>query len=207
MSGLLMFSIINSKKSQVIQSSANDLYQYKVYVGINSIYLDPKSSYWYIDGSSVVCKTGDSTTYVSEHMCVEIYGYTPETRTSTFSKGTDLPYINGCSTKQLISAVRPGDPTFQMLYIPAGTSEQAHHIHATARVVYVASGCGKSIVGTPSSNTSYELNQGDVIILPKMVPHHFKTETSDLLVLPVHIFSSIGSEEFNHPMFNGTHKV
>lgn len=202
-----MFKIINSNKSQVVESNMNDLYQYKVYIGKNSVYFDPKASYWYIEDSSVVSKTGNNNTYISEHMCVEIYGYTPETRTSTFNRGTDLPYINGCSTKQLIPAVRPGDPTFQMLYIPKGTSEQAHHIHATARVVYVASGSGKSIVGTQSSNTSYDLNKGDVIILPKMIPHHFKTKSTDLVVLSVHIYSSTGSEEFNHPMFNGTHKV
>lgn len=202
-----MFNILNSNKSEIIESSQYDLYQYKVYIGINTVDLDPKSSYWYVDKDSVVSKTGDFTTYISQHMCVEIYGYTPETRTSTFNRGTDLPYINGCSTKQLIPAVRPGDPTFQMLYIPQGTSEQAHHIHATARIVYVAKGSGKSIVGTSDYNTSYDLNQGDIIILPKMVPHHFKTEHSDLTVLPLHIYSSIGSEEFNHPMFNGTHKV
>jgi mannose-6-phosphate isomerase-like protein (cupin superfamily) len=202
-----MFSIINSNKSQIIESNTYDLYQYKVYIGTNSVYLDPKSSYWYVHSNSVVSKTGDTTTLVSDKMCVEIYGYTPETRTSTFSKGTDLPYINGCSTKQLIPAVRPGDPTFQMLYIPAHTSEQAHHIHATARVVYVASGRGKSIVGTNSKNTIYDLNQGDIIVLPKMLPHHFKTEDTPLVVLPLHVYSSIGSEEFNHPMFNGTHRV
>jgi mannose-6-phosphate isomerase-like protein (cupin superfamily) len=202
-----MFKIINSNNSEIVESTDSDLYQYTVFIGKNHIYLDPKSSYWYVDKNSVVAKTGDRSTLISDNMCVEIAGYTPETRTSTFNRGTDLPYINGCSTKQLIPAVRPGDPTFQMLYIPAGTSEQAHHIHATARVVYVVSGSGKSIVGTPGNNTSYDLNKGDVIILPKMVPHHFKTEATDLLVLPVHIFSSIGSEEFNHPMFNGTHKV
>ena len=128
-------------------------------------------------------------------------------RSSTFTRGTDLPYINGCSTKQLIHAARPGDPTFQCLYIPTGTSEQAHHIHATPRVVYVAQGRGKSIVGTPGQNSEYELNEGDVIILGKMIPHHFVTEESDLLVLPVHVYSTIGQQEFDHPMYNGTHKV
>ncbi len=202
-----MFKIISTKNTEVTGSTLADLYQYKVFTGKNKVYLDPKSSYWYVEGNSVVSKTGDKSTLDSTTMCVEIHGYTPETRTSTFSKGTDLPYINGCSAKQLIPPVRPGDPTFQMLYIPANTSEQAHHIHATARVVYVASGKGKSIVGTANKSTTYNLNQGDVIILPKMVPHHFKTENTDLLVLPVHIFSSIASEEFNHPMFNGTHRV
>lgn len=202
-----MFKIINSAIKQIFESGNLDLYQYKVFIGKNSIKSDPKSSYWYIQDNLVVSKTGDGSVFVSERMCVEIYGYTPETRTSSFNKGTDLPYINGCSTKQLIPAVRPGDPTFQMLYIPAGTSEQAHHIHATPRVVYVARGYGESIVGSHNKHVSYPLNEGDVIILPKMMPHHFKTEDSDLVVLPVHIFSTIGSEEFNHPMFNGTHKV
>lgn len=202
-----MFKIINSKTSQIVESTINDLYQYKVYIGKQTIFLDPKSSYWYIEDNVVVSKTGDKSTLSSHNMCVEIYGYTPEARTSTFSKGTDLPYINGCSTKQLIPAVRPGDPTFQMLHIPAYTSEQAHHIHATPRVVYVVEGSGKSIVGSSDKNTSYLLNKGDVVILPKMVSHHFKTQAEFLTVLPLHIFSSIGSEEFNHPMFNGTHKV
>jgi quercetin dioxygenase-like cupin family protein len=94
-----------------------------------------------------------------------------------------------------------------MLYIPKGVSEQEHHIHATARVVYVARGRGKSIVGTPSNSEVYDLNEGDVIILGKMIPHHFETVDSDLLVLPLHVFSSVASEEFNHPMYNGTHRV
>jgi len=202
-----MFNIVNTNVSQVIESTLYDLYQYKVYVGKNQIQLDPKSSYWYVSENFVVAKTGDNTELMSDYMCVEIPGYTPETRTSSFSKGTDLPYINGCSTKQLIPAVRPGDPTFQMLYIPEHTSEQAHHIHATARVVYVLKGRGESVVGTESCNTVYPLVEGNVIILPKMVPHHFRTEDSCLVVLPIHVFSSIGTEEFNHPMFNGTHKV
>lgn len=202
-----MFKILNSKTSEVYESTVFDLYQYRVFIGEHDIYLDPKSSYWYLDGHSVVCRSGDEQMLKSFDMCVEIYGYTPETRSSSFVRGTDLPYINGCSTKQLIPPVRPGDPTFQMLYIPAGTSEQAHHIHATPRVVYVAAGKGKSIVGTPGKNQAYDLNEGDVIILPKMAPHHFETEDSDLLVLPVHVYSSIASEEFNHPMFNGTHRV
>lgn len=201
-----MIKILNSNTPAIHNSSTHDLYPYKVYVGKHTISTNNTSSYWYIKDNLAVCYTG-LTEIVSEHMCVEILGYTPETRSSTFSRGTDLPYINGCSSKQLIPAVRPGDPTFQMLFIPPQTSEQAHHIHATARVVYVAEGSGKSIVGNGSKHDIYPLNKGQVIILDKMLPHHFMTDEESLTVLPIHIFSSIASEEFNHPMFNGTHKV
>lgn len=202
-----MFKIINSKQSKIIESGPNELYQYKVYVGFNVIKTDKRSSYWFIDNDTVYCKTGDDTELTSHKMCVEIFGYTPENRSSTFGRGSELPYINGCSTKQLIPTARLGDPTFQLLYIPEGTSEQMHHIHATPRVVFVSKGRGRSIVGTAGKNTIYDLVENDVIILGKMIPHHFETTDSELIVLPVHIFSSTGSDEFNHPMFNGTHKV
>jgi mannose-6-phosphate isomerase-like protein (cupin superfamily) len=199
--------IFNIKNPCVIECDRLDLYQYRVYVGHNSVKLDPRSSYWYIDFNTVVSMSGDNSTLESWRMCVEIFGYTPEKRTSTFNRGCDLPYINGCSTKQLIPPTRPGDPTFQMLYMPIGTSEQEHHIHPTARVVYVSQGKGISIVGTIGNSMKYNLIEGDVIILPKMTPHHFETEQSDLIVLPVHIYSSNSSDEFNHPMFNGTKRM
>jgi uncharacterized RmlC-like cupin family protein len=202
-----MFNIINSNTTSVVNCSPNELYQYRVYVGQQSIQTHNQSSYWYIDGNTVISTTGTGNAILSKKMCVEIFGYTPETRTSTFDRGTDLPYINGCSTKQLINPVRAGDPTFQMLFIPPHTSEQAHHIHATARVVYVAAGSGRSIVGSATKSTVYDLNEGDIILLDKMVPHHFETSNSSLLVLPIHVYSSVALEEHNHPMFIGTHKV
>lgn len=202
-----MFRIINIRNPEVVESGQDELYRYRAFIGEHHIATTPDSSYWYIDNTSVTSTTGDGFVLDSNILCVEILGYTPETRTSTYSRGTDLPYINGCSTKQLIPPVRSGDPTLQMLYIPVGTSEQSHHIHATARIVYVAKGKGVSIVGSPGKNKKYKLTEGDVIILPKMVPHHFETKDKDLLVLPIHIFSSTGADEFNHPMFNGTHKV
>jgi hypothetical protein len=202
-----MFKILNSSKSEIVDCDSSELYQYRVYVGKNKIKTDSKCSYWYIDSSSVYCCTGDGSIIDSNIMCVEIFGYTPENKMSTFRRGTDLPYINGCSTKQLIPVSRPGDPTFQMLLIPSGTSEQSHHIHATSRIVYVLKGQGNSIVGTPNNCVSYPLCEGDIIILSKMIPHHFETKDKDLIVLPLHIFSSIAIEEFNHPMYNGTHRV
>lgn len=196
------------KKSETatVYSGNQDLYQYTVYIGNHTIKTNKYSSYWYVKDSLAVCETGSGNSIVTDTFCVEIYGYTPETRYTSFSRGTDLPYVNGCSTKQLIPAVRQGDPTLQMLLIPSYTSEQLHHIHSTPRVVYVLKGTGYSIMGTENNTATYELNEGDVVILDKMVPHHFETKESSLVVLPLHIFSSTPLEH-DHPMFNGTHKV
>ena len=93
-----------------------------------------------------------------------------------------------------------------MLYIPPFTSEQAHHIHSTSRIVYVLAGKGKSIVGQSKSTKTFDLIPGQVLVLDKMIPHHFSTGKEGLIVLPLHVFSSI-SQEFDHPMFNGTHRT
>ena len=197
----------------VYESDANDLYQYRVYPKGSLLKLSPHSSYWYINEDRVGCFVGqknadsDDQPYVVEDLvCVQILGYTPEERSSTYSRGADLPYVNGCATKQLIAPNRLGDPTWQYLSIPAGSCEQSHHIHSTARVVYVLSGRGTSIVGMPSVQKEYELKPGMVIILPKMTPHHFTAAEDGLVVIPLHIFSSTSLEN-NHPMFTGTHLV
>lgn len=200
------YKIYKSNQNTVVESGPLDLYQYNVYIGEQSVSTNARSSYWYIKNNEVVSLTGTGERISSDIFCVEIFGYTPEKRTSTFSKLTDLPYINGCSTKQLIPPNRLGDPTWQMLYIPSYTSEQAHHIHSTARIVYVLSGKGKSHVGQANKTKSFDLESGDILVLDKMVPHHFSTGKEGLVVLPLHIFSSI-SQEFDHPMFNGTHRI
>jgi len=204
---MLSCLFFNSNTPTIVNSKNIDLYQYTAYIGEHSINTNTKSSYWYVNDSEVGCKTGQNNVFKSTHLCVEIYGYTPETRTSSYSRYTDLPYINGCSSKQLISPNRLGDPTWQMLYIPENTSEQEHHIHSTTRIVYVAKGSGFSHVGTKNNIKTTPLYAGQVIVLDKMVPHHFSTLDDTLLVIPLHIFSSVGSSEHNHPMFNGTHKV
>jgi len=204
---MLFASFFNSDNTEIVESTYTDLYQYKAYIGKHDIVTNTKSSYWFVDQNIVSCMTGQNENIKSNILCVEIFGYTPEHRTSTYHKYTDLPYINGCSSKQLIPPNRLGDPTWQMLYIPEHTSEQEHHIHSTTRIVYVAKGYGLSHVGTKNKVTLTELHPGKIIILDKMVPHHFSTTDSDLLVIPLHIFSSVGSSEQNHPMFNGTHRI
>lgn len=203
---MVSYRIFDVSKSTITDSSAFDLYQYRLFVGKNSIHTKTYNSYWYIDNDMVISRSGDGDVLGSNIMCVEVFGYTPEARTSTFLKYTDLPYINGCSTKQLLPPVRPGDPTWQMLFIPENTSEQAHHIHSTTRIVYVLAGKGKSHIGTGKKVTELDLYPGQLLVLDKMIPHHFSTTDSHLLVLPLHIFSSV-NQEFDHPMFNGTHKI
>lgn len=198
--------IYNTNKPTIIESSSTDLYQYRCYIGNQEIQTNSLSSYWYVTKETVGCFTGNNKIFTDFLLCVEILGYTPEARTSTYSRGTDLPYINGCSSKQLIHPNRQGDPTWQLLDIAANCKEQEHHIHSTARVVYVAKGHGKSIIGSSNNYKEYELKEGTVLILPKMVQHHFEATAEGLVVVPLHIFSS-SSSEFNHPMFNGTHIV
>jgi hypothetical protein len=204
---MLSYRLVNSAANTIINSTKNDLYQYKVYVGQHFISTQLINSYWYLDNNTVISKSGDGTELNSKLLCVEIFGYTPETRSSSYDRYTDLPYINGCSTKQLINSVRLGDPTWQMLYMPPYTSEQQHHIHSTTRIVYVHKGRGTSHIGISDNNMKdIPLQEGDVLILDKMIPHHFSTDSEDLIVLPLHIFTSTGNE-FNHPMYNGTHKI
>lgn len=190
----------------IANSTPQDLYQYRCYVKTQPIITDSRCSYWYLNGSEVGCFTGDGEVFNGFDVCVEILGYTPETRTSTYSRGTDLPYLNGCSTKQLIPPTRAGDPTWQLLQMAPNTTEQKHHVHSTARIVYVVSGGGESVVGMPDSQQTYKLEPGTVLVLNKMEPHHFISGENGLLVAPLHIFST-GANEFNHPMFNGTHLV
>ena len=92
-----------------------------------------------------------------------------------------------------------------MLNIPPHSAEQAHHIHSTVRVAYILSGTGRSIVGMEGKIVTEDLYPGKVCILEKMCPHHFETDDDHLVVIPLHVWSSVGAMEVNHPMFNGTH--
>lgn len=203
---MVSYSISDVNNSSIIDSKDFDLYQYRTYVGNHTITTSKRNSYWYINNGTVISTTGTGSDINSDLLCVEIFGYTPETRTSTYSRYSDLPYINGCSSKQLISPNRLGDPTWQLLMLPPHTSEQTHHIHSTCRIVYVAEGKGVSVIGQEGNTTTLNLVPGTVIVLDKMVPHHFITTDEPLIVLPLHIYSSVAGER-NHPMFNGTHEI
>lgn len=200
----MSYEIVKKGDSEIIKGDG--LYAYTVYIGSHDIKLEEGDSCWIIEpfNDRVIVKSGPCS-ITSPTLCTVIRGYACGNKTSDYTNGTNLPYINGCSSEQLFPPVRLGDPTLQMLYIPEYASEQQHHIHSTARVVYVLEGKGKSFMGMGNEEI-IDLNKGDVLILDKMVPHHFETRDNSLTVLPLHVYSS-QSNEHNHPMFNGTFKT
>jgi len=191
----------------VFKSQKWNLYPFKVYVGSNHVEVEENESAWFYQGDpdqgfNGVCIRGP-VDFTSEYCCTVVTGYTPPDRSAQI-ESTNLPYVNGCSTESLLPPVRLGDPTMQVLYMPPNSSEQQHHIHSTARVVFVMSGTGTNIYGMDDVK-EIPLNALDVLVLDKMIPHHFVTSNQPLFVSPFHVFSSIGRGEQNHPMFNGTH--
>ena len=185
------------------------LYHFETFIGKNQIHCEFGDSIFLINS----CKDSVSliqgpTSIESLHCATVVRGYKPPNQTVSIAGTTTLPYINGCSTKQLIPPQRPGDPTIQYLKIPPYSSEQAHHIHSTTRVAYVLRGSGISVVGLNKCSFEEKLYPGKVIILEPMCPHHFETPYGDELhVIPIHIFSTVTYNEFSHPMLGGTVSV
>lgn len=194
-------------KERII-ADPSDPYYYETFVGGHEIRVERGDcAYWLEADLKTAHLTRGPATVRSEHFCTLVRGYAPENRSTSITNGTVLPYVNGCSTKQLFPPDRPGDPTLQMLLIPPQSSEQAHHIHSTVRSVYVLAGRGTSVVGMNKKTESTTLEPGMVCILERMCPHHFETADSPLLVLPVHVWSTSPHVENNHPMYNGTFRM
>ncbi len=183
-----------------------EMYGFKVFIGQHDINLEGGDSAWYyhMDNDHFVGVSARGPAKIkSKYCCTVIRGYSPPDRMAVIDS-TNLPYVNGCSTESLIPPIRMGDPTMQVLYMPPNSSEQQHHIHSTARVVFIMGGSGTNIYGMDDVK-EIPLRPLDVLILDKMVPHHFITGDGPLFVSPFHVFSSVGRLEQNHPMFNGTH--
>lgn len=204
----------------IFESPPNHQYYFKAYIGKHIIDVDYGDSVYYISANNKAERSKDLNAWEpnvahvksgpvqveSNYFAIVMRGYMPDDRSATFGKTTELPYVNGCSTKQIFSPVRIGDPTLQYLKIPAFSAEQAHHIHSTVRVVYVLRGKGVSLVGMDDKVAEEDLYTGKVCILHPMCPHHFETPYGDSVeVIPFHVFSSVGGAENNHPMFNGTY--
>ncbi len=193
----------------VFETSAEQLYHFKTFIGENVIEVEFGDCVFYFsdDLQTAFVKRGRCSVK-SKHCATIVRGYMPPDASCSLKGTTVLPYINGCSTKQIFPPIRAGDPTLQFLLMPPHSREQLHHIHSTARVVLVLKGRGKSIVGLENSVTERELKPGTVCIFDPMCPHHFETPFSEpLIVAPLHIFSAIQNLETNHPMFNGTIKI
>jgi len=196
------------EESDVYESAVEDLYYYRAYMGEHEL---PD----FASGGSCLMVANDRRSVKwtrmwgeSKHIAVYLPAYQCGEKTTSLSERANLPYVNGCATRQLFPPERIGDPTFQQLTMPPYTSEQMHHIHPTARVVHVLKGRGWSIVGQDGDDEETELTEGMTCVLDPMCPHHFRTEDTPLTVLPIHIFSSTPQAiESNHPMFNGTKEV
>ena len=195
-----------------------DLYAFDAFIGCQHFDVEPGDSAIMLDHDFEAGRVarwipgrrmaGEPLTVASSEFAVRFRGYQCGNKVVSLDENVNLPYINGCATRQLFPPERIGDPTFQQLTIPPHTSEQAHHIHPTVRVVYVLEGEGVSIVGQSGNTTETELKPGMVCVLDPMCPHHFRTGSEFLTVLPVHVWSSTpAAMEQNHPMFNGTREV
>jgi len=196
-----------SVTTDIVHARSNNLYYFTVHLGSQEIAVERGDcAYWLSDDLETAHLGRGPMTVSSLQIATVIRGYMPEHRSTSMHQGTTLPYVNGCSTKQLFPPDRPGDPTLQLLYMPPHTTEQAHHIHSTARVVYILRGQGVSVVGTSEHTVRHELVAGTTCILEPMCPHHFETAGHPLVCVPLHIFSSVAGE-LDHPMFRGTHVV
>jgi len=183
-----------------------DSYFYRVFHGEHRVKVEAGDCIYYLsdDRTTAILKRG-KTTVKSLHFATIIRGYSPADKAGSIIEKMTLPYVNGCSSRQVFPPDRIGDPTLQLLTIPPYTAEQAHHIHSTVRAVHVISGLGYSRVGMKDQNISQELTPGMTCVLEKMCPHHFETKGSSLVVMPVHVWSAAPNGlEYNHPMFNGT---
>ena len=194
----------------IYESPPNDTYVYTGYIGAQEVTVPNGASAWTTelleDGTAKSRILAGPTEFFSKNFTVVIYGRREDEQSRTLRpSSTVLPYVNGCSTKQVFAPDRPGDPTLQYLHIPPFSAEQAHHIHPTVRAVLVWQGHGTSIVGMDDNVVREELKPGMVCILEPMCPHHFETPFGvNLEVLPVHVYSTVPGSEANHPMFNGT---
>jgi hypothetical protein len=194
--------------SAIVEARPTNLYHYKAFVGVHDVAVDAGDCVFYLgsDGRSASLRRGP-TRVDSRHLAVVLRGYMPEDKWTAIQQGTTLPYVNACSTKQLFPPERAGDPTLQLLHMPPYTSEQVHHIHSTVRVVYMQAGRGTSVVGMGDHVVRTELLPGMVCVLEPMCPHHFETGGEPLTCIPLHVFSSTGRQEFDHPMKLGTHVI
>jgi mannose-6-phosphate isomerase-like protein (cupin superfamily) len=188
-------------------SGPQEMYSYQMYHGSHQVQIAQGDCAFYLQGDQAVLARGPDL-ITSERFAVVVRGYAPQARTASIAGPMVLPYINGCSIRQVFPPERPGDPTVQLLTMPPHSSEQEHHIHSTVRVVHVLSGSGTCVVGIGGRTSLRQLTPGMSLVLNSMCPHHFETHDEPLVVMPVHVWSSLPAGlESNHPMFNGTHRI
>ena len=180
-------------------------YAYTAYIGPQDFELAAGDCAFMLSPElDAVLRLRGEKTLSSGHFAVVVRGYAPDDAQRVLLTGMNLPYVNGCSIKQLFPPERAGDPCMQQLWMPPFSKEQAHHIHPTARVLLVSHGSGVCVLGMEGKTERVELAKGGKLVLDPMCPHHFETRDEPLSVLPVHVWSSTPGER-SHPMMAGTH--
>ncbi|MCC6217357.1 MAG: cupin domain-containing protein [Polyangiaceae bacterium] len=198
-----------SGERAVVAAPPSHSYHFTTYLGEYAVTVEAGDCCYFLEtgarGRPVARRVRGPATVQSLRWATIVRGFTPPDASIDLDGGTVLPYVNGCSTKQLFPPPRPGDPTLQYLLIPPCSAEQAHHIHATVRVVYVLEGRGVSVVGMERKRAKRVLEPGMLVVLDPMCPHHFETPQGEWLhVVPLHVWSSTPHEPV-HPMSVGTH--
>ena len=199
-----MIKIWNLGETSVFYSSEDSLYQYKVYIGKETVKIEKGDSFWFIDEDLKKAFVFRGPKEVkSNHLGILLRGYICPEKTAEIDFHSFLPYVNGCSTRQIFPPERPGDPTWQLLTIPPKTKEQIHHVHSTDRIAFILKGSGKAIFGQKDNFMQKPLKKNSVCYIKSMTAHHFESN-EELKILAFHVFSTASSLELNHPMYVGT---
>ena len=184
----------------------NQLYDFTACVGVHTVQVDKGDcAYWVSDDQSTALVQRGPTSIESVHLATVIRGYMPGDRQASLEVGTNLPYVNGCSTRQIFAPERRGPysaaVTYPAIQCRTGPSHPLYCSGCTSPFrKRAASWAWKSVCHSGTT--------GMVCILNPMCPHHFETPQGEpLVVLPLHIFSSVGPVEQAHPMFHGTHMM
>lgn len=196
----------DSETIDTYESGTDQLYFFQVFTGHQKVGVQKGDCIYYFNEDLKTATVRKGPCQVdSHHLATIIRGYMHPNAQCSLEGVTTLPYVNGCSAKQIFPPIRLGDPTLQYLKVPPHSKEQQHHIHSTYRVVLILKGTGNSIVGLEGQSMRTKLKPGTICIFEPMSPHHFETDTDEeLIAAPLHIYSSVGNTEKSHPMFNGT---
>ena len=196
--------VLGDGKPKIVYSGKNSMYHFKVFFGQKATTVKSGDSFWFLDNKlEIACILRGPKKVTSNHLGILLRGYTCPEKTAEINYHTFLPYINGCSTRQIFPPERPGDPTWQLLQIPSKTREQMHHVHSTDRIAFVLKGSGKVIFGQKNNFTEQKLKENYICCIKTMTAHHFEAD-EELRILAFHVFSTVGALELNHPMYLGT---
>ena len=198
-------SIFKHGESLIIDSGENSIYSFSIFAGNHNIKVKTGDSLYFLDSDLKFAHVVRGFQEVkSVYLGILIRGYNSPKKMNEINFHTFLPYVNGCSARQIFPPERPGDPTWQLLYMPSKTKEQIHHVHSTPRIAFVLNGSGKAVFGSKSNYIEKKIHDKDICCIETMTPHHFEAD-EDLKILAFHVFSTVMDKlELNHPMYTGT---